>query len=330
LINDVLDISRIVSGKLHLETRACDLREVIAAAVEVVHPAAEAKNIRIEVDLDPMLGRISCDPTRMQQVVWNLLSNAIKFTPKGGTVSVRTAQQRSSARIQVTDTGQGIAPDFLPHVFDRFRQADSSTRRKIGGLGLGLSITKQLVEMHGGTVKAQSEGEGKGATFTMTLPIAAVASTGESDTEHTPESTDAMLRRLQPPRLDGLRIVIVDDEADARRVVSRILSDAGAIVMSAANVPEALRGIESLQPHVLVSDIAMPDEDGYDLIHQVRNQGITAQQLPAIALTAFAAKEYSRGVLLAGYQVHVPKPVDPVDLLAVVASLAGRTGTAGL
>jgi PAS domain S-box-containing protein len=327
LIEDVLDVSRIVSGKLRLNMHACDVAKIIAHAVEVVHPAADAKQIRIQTEIDPQLGRISCDATRVQQVVWNLLSNSVKFTPKGGSITLAAARQRSRMRISVTDTGQGIGAEFLPYVFDRFRQADSSTRRKIGGLGLGLSIVKQLVEMHGGTVQAQSPGEGKGATFTVILPIAAVAPAAEPEEEHHAESPDRMPTKLPPPRLDGLRIVVVDDEPDARRVVGRVLQDAGAIVTAAASVPEALRTIEKVHPHVLVSDIAMPDEDGYDLIRQVRAKGITAQQLPAVALTAFAAKGYARSALFAGYQVHVPKPVDPIDLVATVAGHRGTDGS---
>jgi PAS domain S-box-containing protein len=324
LIEDVLDISRIVSGKLRLEVKPRDLSEVIQAAISVVRSAAAAKSIKLEAKLDPSANRVSCDANRIQQVVWNLLSNAIKFTPKGGTVAITLSRERSKAQITVSDTGMGISSEFLPYVFDRFRQADSTTRRKFGGLGLGLSIVKQLVELHGGTVGAQSAGEGKGTTFTVNLPIAAVApSPGESadeEREPTPESEWA------PVRLDGLRIVVVDDEADARRLVSKVLEEAGAIVTAVGTVADALRAVEKVRPHLLVSDIAMPDEDGYDLIREVRARGHSVQSLPAVALTAFAAKGYARSALLAGFQVHVPKPVDPHDLTAVVASLAGRTG----
>jgi CheY-like chemotaxis protein len=231
-------------------------------------------------------------------------------------------------RITVSDTGQGISPAFLPHVFDRFRQADSSTRRKFGGLGLGLSIVKQLVEMHGGTVRAESAGEGHGAKFTVELPIVAVSATQAEESAVVDESvsTSAATGMAQSIRLDGLRIVAVDDEADARRVLTKVLGDAGAIVTAAANVPDALQAVERVQPHVLVSDIAMPDEDGYDLIRKIRASGNDAKSLPAIALTAFAHKDHARRALMAGFQVHVAKPVDPRDLLVVVASLAGRTG----
>jgi PAS domain S-box-containing protein len=330
LIEDVLDVSRIVSGKLQLNVKPCDLVMVIREAMNVVRSAADAKGITVKAELDPTATRVSCDAGRIQQVVWNLLSNSIKFTPRGGAVSVVLSRERSRAQIVVTDSGMGIDADFLPQVFDRFRQADSTTRRKFGGLGLGLSIVKQLVELHGGTIEAQSPGAGKGATFIVSLPIAAVAhlldeSFGKSEEPSSQmESPDGSA--YANIRLDGLRIVVVDDEADARRVVCRVLQDAGAVVASVGSVTEALQAIEKIQPHVLISDIAMPDQDGYDLIREVRAKGHTAQSLPGVALTAFAAKGYARTALLAGYQVHVPKPVDPHDLLAVVASLTGRTG----
>jgi CheY-like chemotaxis protein/two-component sensor histidine kinase len=324
LIEDVLDVSRIVSGKLRLEVKPRDLSEVIQAAISVVRSAAAAKNIKLEAKLDPSANRVSCDANRIQQVVWNLLSNAIKFTPKGGTVAITLSRERSKAQITVSDTGMGISSEFLPYVFDRFRQADSTTRRRSGGLGLGLSIVKQLVELHGGTVEAQSAGEGKGATFTVNLPIAAVAPSPEGSADEEREPT--LESEWASVRLDGLRIVVVDDEADARRLVSKVLEEAGAIVTAVGTVADALRAVEKVRPHVLVSDIAMPDEDGYDLIRGVRANGHSVQSLPAVALTAFAAKGYARSALLAGFQVHVPKPVDPHDLTAVVASLAGRTG----
>jgi PAS domain S-box-containing protein len=328
LIDDVLDVSRIVSGKLQLSVQHCEFASIIAAAIDAVRPAADAKGIQFETAIDPSASPSTGDPTRIQQVVWNLLSNAIKFTPKGGRVMIALDRDRSLTRIRISDTGQGIAPAFLPYVFDRFRQADSGTRRKFGGLGLGLSIVKQLVEMHGGTVRAESTGEGRGATFTVELPIAAVSAGAGEPTDSGGEEAVACVAEVasESVRLDGLRIVAVDDEADARRVLSKVLGEAGAIVTAAATVSEALRAVEEVKPHVLVSDLAMPDEDGYDLIHQVRAKGYDAKSLPAVALTAFAQQGYARRSLLAGYQVHVTKPVNPHDLLAVVASLAGRTG----
>jgi PAS domain S-box-containing protein len=324
LIDDVLDVARMVSGKLRLEIRPCELMDVIKAGLEVVRPAAEAREITLNVQLDPSASRASCDPARIQQVVWNLLSNAIKFTPQGGTVGITLARVKSALQIQVSDSGQGIDPELLPFVFERFRQADSSTRRRFGGLGLGLSIVKQIVEMHGGTVEARSDGEGKGSTFIIRLPIRAVQ-VDESDDEPT-GAADASTSSLPDVHLDGLRILVVDDEADARRLLVKVLQDAGAIVTAASSAAEAMEALPKTRPDVLVSDIGMPDMDGLDLIRKVRASGHQAKELPAVALTAFVHKSDQRQALLAGFQVHVPKPVDPHDLLAVVASLAGRTG----
>jgi PAS domain S-box-containing protein len=323
LIEDVLDISRIVSGKLQLQMRPCELVETINAAIDVVTPAARAKGLRLEADLNVDASRVSCDQNRMQQVVWNLLSNAVKFTPKGGMVRITLARESSSLRIQVSDEGQGISADFLPFVFDRFRQADSSTRRKLGGLGLGLSIVRQIVEMHGGTVRAESAGEGRGATFTVNLPVHAVCiDEGEGDAAGVIAATPGPI----PVRLDGLRVMVVDDEPDARRLLSKVLGEAGATVTAADSVEKALAELPSARPQVLISDIAMPGQDGFDLIRQVRDGGHSARELPAVALTAFAHHDDRQRALLAGFQMHVSKPVDPHDLTAVIASLAGRTG----
>jgi CheY-like chemotaxis protein len=262
---------------------------------------------------------------RLQQIVWNLLSNATKFTPKGGRIVLTLRREGSRTQIVVRDSGQGIAPDFLPYVFDRFRQADSSIKRQAGGLGLGLDIVKQLVEMHGGTVQAQSAGEGRGATFTVELPVAAVHLPSPSETVAS-SANEGTTEPEQAVRLDGLRVVVVDDEADARRVLGRVLTESGALVTVAASVREALDMVQKVRPHLVISDIAMPGEDGYDLIRQLRAAGHTAQSLPAVALTAFAEKGYARSALLAGFQVYVAKPIEPRDLLAVVAGLEGRTG----
>ncbi len=328
LIEDVLDVSRIVSGKLRLETRPCELADVIKAAIDVVRPAVEARGITLDVRLDPSASPASCDAARIQQVVWNLLSNAVKFTAKGGKVSVTLGREQSSALIQVSDSGYGMRPDLLPYVFDRFRQADSSTRRRFGGLGLGLSIVKQLVELHGGSVEAQSEGEGRGSTFTVRLPIRAVRidECGEEPEAAAPESEAVTASPVPGLRLDGLRVLAVDDEPDARRLIAKVLEEAGATVTSAASVAEAMQALAEAHPNVLVSDIAMPEQDGLDLIRQVRAAGYTARDLPAVALTAFARKEDQRQVLLAGFQVHVVKPIDPHDLTVIIASLAGHTG----
>jgi CheY-like chemotaxis protein len=318
-------VSRIVSGKLRLQIRPCEMVEIIRAALDVVHPSADAKKIKIEVALDPAASSISCDPSRIQQVVWNLLTNAIKFTPVGKTVWVTLSAAGENARIQVCDDGGGIAPGFLPYVFDRFRQADSTTHRKFGGLGLGLSIVKHIVELHGGTVEASSAGEGRGATFTINLPIRAVYR-GEAIGARPDESHDEHAPHLAPVRLDGLRVMVVDDEPDVRRMLVKVLGGAGAIVTALGSAAEGLSELSKASPQVLISDIAMPEQDGYDLIRQVRGAGLTARDLPAVALTAFAHKDERRRALLAGFQMHVAKPVDPNDLTAVIATLAGRTG----
>jgi PAS domain S-box-containing protein len=329
LIEDVLDVSRIVSGKLRLEMRPCELVEIINAGIDVVRPGAEARNITLDVQLDPAANRVTCDATRIQQVIWNLVSNAIKFTPKGGTIRVTLTRDQSSLQVEVSDNGQGISPELLPFVFDRFRQADSSSRRKFGGLGLGLSIVKHLVEMHGGTVVARSPGEGLGSTFIVRLPVRAVQMPLSPD-DAVDDDVQGATPALPLVRLDGLRVLVVDDEADARRLLVKVLEGVGANVTAAGSVAEALealakkpstRGVE-----VLVSDLGMPDKDGYDLIREVRRRGFHAKDLPAVALTAFVHKDDAREAVLAGFQVHIPKPVDPHDLTAIIASLAGRTG----
>ena len=332
LIDDVLDVSRIVSGKLRVNIRACELTDVITAGVDVVRPAAEARGITINLELDDSASRTSCDSTRMQQVVWNLVSNAVKFTPKGGRVDVTLRREQSSLQIQVSDSGQGISADLLPRVFDRFRQADSSTRRQFAGLGLGLSIVKYIVEAHGGTVAAASPGEGQGATFTVRLPIRAVRINEDADGEAIASSAGereledgvAVGARVPLVRLDGLRVLVVDDEADARQVLVMVLEQAGAIVTAAGSARDAIEALVEARPDVLVSDLGMPDRDGFDLIRQVRDEGHDASGLPAVALTAFVQKDDARLALLAGFQVHVPKPVDPHELTFVIARLVGR------
>jgi signal transduction histidine kinase/ActR/RegA family two-component response regulator len=331
LIDDVLEVSRIISGKLRLDVKPCDLASVIYAALDVVRPAADAKNIELLADIDPRASSTSCDDVRMQQVVWNLLSNAIKFTPKGGRVQVRLEHQDSSRlRIVVRDDGEGIDAELLPYVFDRFRQADGSTRRKVGGLGLGLSIVKHIVELHGGTVEAQSDGEGRGATFTVYLPTQAILNPTEPSGEPIREdgaqvTPDARGLAVPVTRLDGLRILVVDDNADARRLVGKVLSEVGARITVAGSAREAMKALRKERPQVLVSDLGLPDEDGFDLIRQVRDAGHTPQQLPAIALTAFAHRSHAHRALSRGFQVHVSKPVDSGELIAVVARLAGRS-----
>ncbi len=329
LVDDLLDVSRIITGKLRLDVRPFDLGSVIEAVVESVRPAAEAKSIRLQVLLDPRAGGVSGDPDRMQQVAWNLLSNAIKYTPKGGRVQVRLERVNSHVEVTVSDTGQGISPQFLPFVFDRFRQADQSTGRAHGGLGLGLAIVRHLVELHGGTVRAESPGEGHGATFTVALPVMIAHDRqrfldGDVERRHPTAGADEVLDC--PPALDGLRVLIVDDEAGAREVLTAMLERCGAEVRSAASAGEALEAIEEQRPGVLVFDIGMPGEDGYWLIRRVR--ALPAERgggTPAVALTAYARTEDRVRALTAGYQVHLAKPVEPAELIAAVASLAGRT-----
>jgi PAS domain S-box-containing protein len=326
LIEDVLDVSRIVSGKMRLQIVPCDLAAVINAALDVVSPAAAAKGIRFQSDFQVPAIYTSCDANRMQQVVWNLLANAVKFSAQGATVRVALTYQNGSARIEISDDGQGISAAFLPYVFDRFRQAEGSTRRTHGGLGLGLSIVRHLVELHGGTVGAASEGDGHGATFTVNLPRRSV------DAAEREQKLVGRARHnvaaLNPNfvRLDGLKVLVVDDEADARRLLFKVLAEAGASVTTVASVTEARQALAQAHTHVLLSDIAMPGQDGYDLIRQVRRAGHSPKELPAVALTAFAHKDDRLRALLAGFQVHVAKPIDPHELIAVIASLTGRTG----
>ena len=282
LIDDVLDVSRIISGKLRVDIRPCELTEVINVAINVMRPAAEARGITLNVQLDPSVSDASCDRMRIQQVVWNLVSNAVKFTPKEGRVDVMLSRDKSSLQIQVSDNGQGISPELLPHVFERFRQGDSSTRRRFAGLGLGLSISKYIVEAHGGTVEVTSEGEGKGSTFTVRLPIRAVRigdededariaiKTGEGDPKETVPTAD----RLPLARLDGLRVLVVDDEADSRQVLVMVLQRVGAIVTAASGVLEAIEALPKAHPDVLVSDLGMPDLDGFDLIGSCAPMGM--------------------------------------------------------
>jgi signal transduction histidine kinase/DNA-binding NarL/FixJ family response regulator len=335
LIDDVLDVSRIVSGKLRLNMSDCDLLEIIDAAIKVVRPTANARDMKLDIQLDPAARHATCDAMRMQQVVWNLLTNAIKFTPVGGTIRVVLDRARSSTRIAVSDNGPGISPEALPFIFERFRQADNTTRRSYGGLGLGLSIVKHLTEMHGGTVDAQSDGIGHGATFTVRLPIKAVR-INEVDEENPSETSDDVRKSTtvasDPPplRLDGLHVLIVDDEADARWMLSKVLESAGARITTADSATEALTVLERSgeteeRPDLLVSDVGMPKQDGYDLIREVRRRGHDAKNLPAIALTAYVRPRDAREAELAGFQVHMSKPVNCYELTVVISSLTGRS-----
>ncbi len=327
LIDDLLDVSRIITGKLRLDVRGVDLPNVISAAVDAARPAAEAKNIRLQTLLDPNAGPISGDPDRLQQIVWNLLSNAVKFTPKDGRVQVRLERVNSHVEIVVSDTGKGIEPEFLPHVFDRFRQSDGSMTRRHGGLGLGLAIVRQLVELHGGTVSVNSAGEDKGATFTVVLPLLPVRHEPASDAPRVhPAAPEKAVTAVQDaPELSGLRVLLVDDEADSRELLNLVLASHGANITVAASAAEAFEKIKSAPFDIIISDIGMPEEDGFSLIGKIRM--LPTEQngsIPAIALTAYARPEDRVQALRSGFQMHIAKPVEPDELIVTVANLAGR------
>ena len=324
LINDLLEVSRIITGKLRLEFVACDLQSVIEAAAESIRPTAEAKGIRLQLELDPDPGEVYGDRERLQQIVWNLLSNAVKFTQSGGSVHVSLKRINSHVEMVVTDSGVGIHPDFLPHVFDRFRQADGSTTRNYGGLGLGLAIVRHLVEIHGGTARADSAGENQGSIFSVRLPLMAAA-----EPHFEPQVEKAVIAEVARDRqlsLHGLRVLIVDDEVDARALLTAMLERCGAEVYAAGSASEGLDSIEQWRPDVLIADIGMPVEDGYGLIRKVRAlPKERGGQTPALALTAYARTEDRVRAISEGYQLHLAKPVDRVELATVVASLANRT-----
>ncbi len=330
IIEDLLDMSRIISGKVRLDVQRIDLKPVVEAAIDTVRAAADAKSIRLQTVLDPLARPVSGDPNRLQQVFWNLLTNAIKFTPKEGRVQIVLERVNSHLEVSVSDSGEGISPEFLPHVFDRFRQADASTSRRHGGLGLGLAIVKQLTELHGGTVRVKSSGLGQGTTFTVLLPLSAIhlEPAPEEERRHPRGAHDAGPAPLPHLKLAGVKVLAVDDEPDARELVRRLLDGCEAIVRTAGSVAEALAMIQAEAPDVLVSDIGMPGQDGYALIRQVRALGAThGGNVPAVALTAYARSEDRMKAILAGFQMHVAKPVEGAELLTVVASLAGRTPT---
>ena len=318
LIDDLLDVSRIVSGKLNLDVRPLDIASVVRAAINVVRPAADAKAITLDYHAEPGVGAISADSARLHQIIWNLLSNAVKFTPHGGKICVRVEQDGSNARVTVKDTGQGIDAEFLPRVFDRFRQADSSTTRSFGGLGLGLAIVRHLVELHGGTVSAQSEGVSKGATFVATFPL--LADRMEPATAaHVPEISSDVYA------LDGLRVLLVDDEPEARQIISTVITRTGAEVSACESAHEALAKLSEWKPDVILSDIAMPEEDGYSFIKKVRSlPSDKGGDTPAAALTAYAREVDRHQALAAGYQMHIAKPIGASQLITMIARLAGR------
>ena len=320
IIEDILDVSRIVTGKIRLEMSSIDLLPAVQAAVEAVRPAAAARGVTVETRVDDGIGRVMGDSSRVQQIVWNLVSNAIKFTPRAGTVSVRLRRAGTSAELVVADTGKGIAPEFLPHVFDRFRQGDASTTRTHGGLGLGLAIVRHLTELHGGSVEATSEGEGRGATFTIRLPLdlesieTSRASTAAGDAVAAPD---------RDGQLAGVRVLVIDDEPDARELFRVILAQAGADVRTAGSARSALMMLDEWLPTVVVCDIAMPVVDGYAFVAQLRARPQDAgAEIPAAALTAYARLEDRERARAAGYQMHIVKPVDPRELTRSVASLS--------
>ena len=325
LVADLLDVSRIISGKLRLDVRTVDLIYIVNAAIDSIRPAADAKGIRLQTILDPAAGPISGDADRLQQIVWNLLTNAVKFTPKAGKIQVKVQRIDSHVEIVVSDSGVGISKEFLPYVFDRFRQADASTTRIHGGLGLGLSIVRQLVDLHGGSVSVQSEGEGTGASFTITLPFVGVISNQKEAEPVNPNQSDEAISFEGLPSLHGLKVLVVDDEADTRELICEVLKECGSEVIMCRSVDEAMAALAQHKPDILISDLGMPDEDGYSLISKIR--ALPAErggQIPAAALTAYARAEDRMRVLRSGFQFHLPKPVDSAELVTVVASLAGR------
>jgi signal transduction histidine kinase/ActR/RegA family two-component response regulator len=328
LIEDLLDMSRIITGKLRFDARTVDPVACVEAALDSVRPAAEAKGVRLERSSAAAVGAVSGDPDRLQQVVWNLLTNAIKFTPAGGSVRVTLGGDDARVEIAVSDTGAGIGPEFLPYVFDRFRQADGTTTRAQGGLGLGLAIVRHLVELHGGTVRAESEGEGHGATFTVSLPRlrhAEVGSRNEAADAAFAEGDESASHHPQSAVLSGVRALVVDDEADACELLGVLLRERGAEVSVATTADEALAALERARPHLLISDIGMPGVDGYEFLRRVRRlPPESGGRTPAVALTAYAGSEDRLRALKAGYQMHLPKPVEPAELIAVVASLTNR------
>jgi PAS domain S-box-containing protein len=324
IVEDVLDVSRIVSGKIRLDVQPVDLSLIIDNAVATVQPAADARGVRLHTIVDPYVGPVSGDPGRLQQVVWNLLSNAVKFTPRQGRVQVRLERVDSHVEVAVSDTGIGIPPPFLPHVFERFRQADAGTTRKTGGLGLGLAIVRHIVEMHGGTVEAASGGEGKGATFRVRLPLMIVhPAAAETRREHPRTERRDVLTSLG--NLQGIRVLAIDDEEDALTLLRVVLETAGAEVTTLGSPLTALQRIDDVKPHVLVIDLGMPDMDGFELMTRIRRSADPAvRRIPAAALTAFARSDDRTKALRSGFEMHLAKPVDPGELVASVATLARR------
>lgn len=329
LIEDLLDVSRIISGKFRLNNEPIQVVKVVEAAIDSVRPTAEVKGVQLQVVLDPDVGPVSGDAGRLQQVVWNLLSNALKFTPRAGRVQVRLLRVNSNIEIEVSDTGQGIAPEFLPYVFERFRQADGSSTRSHGGLGLGLAIVRHIIELHGGSVTADSPGKGQGATFTVRLPLMVTHSkTSGEERVHPRVDGEGSLGFKPSLSLEGVKVLVVDDEPEALLLLSTVLTQCGAYVKTASSAEEGFREVQMWRPNVIVSDIGMPEEDGYSFIKRVKTwMRETGTWIPAVALTAFARAEDRMKALASGYQIHVPKPVEPAELITVLVSLVDRPTT---
>ena len=325
IVEDVLDVSRIVSGKIRLDMQPVELPLIVDNAVATVQPAADAKGVRLRAIIDPHVGPVAGDPDRLQQVVWNLLSNAVKFTPKQGHIQVRLERGDSHIDVVVSDTGAGIRSDFLPFVFERFRQEDAGSTRKTGGLGLGLAIVRHIVEMHGGTVQATSAGEGQGATFRVRFPVMLVHPSGVTTSGAHPR-THRMTPLSVLGDLHGISVLAVDDDADALTLLRVVLEAAGATVTAVASPLIALERIEAVRPQVIIVDLGMPEMDGFALIAQIRaSPHAHVREVPAAALTAFARSEDRTKALRSGFEMHLAKPVDPGELVAAVATLAKRT-----
>ena len=325
LIDDLLDVSRIITGKLQIELRPVNLSSVIEAAIDAVRPASESKDIQFETVMDSPACLVPGDANRLQQIFWNLFSNAVKFTPQGGRVRVEVDRGEPHATVSVSDSGIGIKPDFLPYIFDRFRQADGSTTRVHGGLGLGLAIVKHLVQLHQGTVDVESKGSDQGATFTVSLPLASMTSVGDLDITTVLGREGNGLPAGFSELLDGLRILVVDDELDSRELITAILTRCGSEVRCSESAAEAIQTLREWKPDLLVSDIGMPKEDGYSLVQKLRKmRSKWARAIPAVALTAYATVEDRARALEAGFQVHVAKPIEPEALVRSIAGAAGR------
>ena len=330
IIEDLLDMSRIISGKVRLDVQRVDLPAVVAAAIDTVRASASAKGVRLQTIIDPLNAPVTGDPNRLQQVFWNLLSNAIKFTPKGGRVQVLLERVDSHVEVSIIDTGEGISPEFLPYVFDRFKQADASTTRRHGGLGLGLAIVKQLVELHGGSVRVKSSGTGKGASFIVSLPMTVLHPLQEPWERGHPQSKPRDLPSVPAISLNNVSVLVIDDELDARNLLKLLLESAGAMVYLAPSAEQGMEHLLTKSVDVLICDIGMPDVDGYSLMRRIRALGDGQKsEVAAVALTAYARLEDRTEAMSAGFQNHLPKPVEPAELLAVVHSLANPRSKRG-